>query len=314
MARNVELSEFLRRCRARVSPESVGLPERGAYRRVPGLRREEVAQLAGVSTDYYTRLEQGRPISPSPGVLEAIAAALRLDEAERAHLSDLMRAHTGGGKPSGVPMVQRVRPGLHRFLESFTDQAGFILGRRGDILASNHLCRALLADFDAMPYRERNLTRWIILDPAARDLYLDWERIAAEMTAILRLDAGRHPDDTRTAELVGELAMKSEHFRRWWADHKVLTRTFGRKRFRHPIVGPLTIDYQALAIPGEEDQTLFLYLPADDQADQDAWRLLASWAADPATGRQKASGSAARSATDTADAATDTAHTDRSTS
>lgn len=313
MARNVELSEFLRRCRARVSPESVELPERGAYRRVPGLRREEVAQLAGVSTDYYTRLEQGRQISPSPGVLEAIAAALRLDEAERAHLADLVRLHTGRVRRS-APVVQRVRPHLHRFLESFTDQAGFVLGRRGDILATNRLCRALLADFDAMPYRDRNLTRWIILDAAARDLYVDWEQIAAEMTAILRLDAGRHPDDSRTAELVGELSMKSEHFRRWWADHKVLGRTFGHKRFRHPLVGPLSIDYQAFTMPGQDDQTLFLYLPADDQADQDAWRLLASWAADPATIRQKTSGSAARSATDTADAATDTAHTDRSTS
>ncbi|MEV4112736.1 helix-turn-helix transcriptional regulator [Nonomuraea sp. NPDC049695] len=281
MDRNVELSEFLRRCRARVSPESAGLPERGAYRRVPGLRREEVAQLAGVSTDYYTRLEQGRPISPSPGVLEAIAAALRLDDAERAHLTDLIRPHTGRAR-RGRPVVQRVRPGLHRFLDSFTDQAAFILGRRGDILATNHLCRVLMADFDAMPYRERNLTRWILLDPAARALYVDWKQIASEMTAILRLDAGRHPDDTRTAELVGELSMKSEHFRRWWADHKVLDRTFGHKRFRHPVVGPLTIDYQAFTLPGEDDQTLFLYLPAQEQASQDAWGLLASWAADPA--------------------------------
>ncbi|MEV0234615.1 helix-turn-helix transcriptional regulator [Nonomuraea sp. NPDC050786] len=280
MARNEDLSEFLRRCRARISPESAGLPERGAYRRVPGLRREEVAQLAGVSTDYYTRLEQGRQISPSPSVLEAVATALRLDDAERAHLSDLVRPQTGRAHRA-APVVQRVRPGLRRFLDSFTDQAGFILGRRGDVLATNHLCRVLMADFDAMPYRERNLTRWIILDPAARELYLDWEQIASEMTAILRLDAGRHPDDTRTAELVGELSMKSEHFRRWWADHKVLDRTFGHKRFHHPLVGPVNIDYQAFTMPGEDDQTLFLYLPAqDDQASQDAWRLLASWSAD----------------------------------
>ncbi|MBB5780665.1 helix-turn-helix transcriptional regulator [Nonomuraea jabiensis] len=283
MARNQELSEFLRRCRARISPESAGLPQRGAYRRVPGLRREEVAQLAGVSTDYYTRLEQGRQISPSPSVLEAVAAALRLDDAERAHLSDLVRPQTGRVRRA-PPVVQRVRPGLRRFLDSFTDQAGFILGRRGDVLATNHLCRVLMADFDAMPFRERNLTRWIILDPAARELYMDWEQIASEMTAILRLDAGRHPDDTRTAELVGELSMKSDHFRRWWADHKVLDRTFGHKRFRHPVVGPVSIDYQAFTMPGEDDQTLFLYLPAQDQASQDAWRLLASWSADPATG------------------------------
>ncbi|MGW0578356.1 MmyB family transcriptional regulator [Streptomyces sp. NPDC002920] len=136
-----------------------------------------------------------------------------------------------------------------------------------------------------MPYRERNLTRWIVLAPEARDLYADWEKIAAEMTAILRLDAGRHPDDTRTAELVGELTMKSELFRHWWDDHKVLNRTFGQKRFRHPLVGPLTIDYQAFTMPGEDDQTLFLYMPAPDRTSQEAWRLLASWNADRATAR-----------------------------
>ncbi|MET7338257.1 helix-turn-helix transcriptional regulator [Nonomuraea sp. NPDC005650] len=297
MARNVDLSEFLRRCRARISPESVGLPERGAYRRVPGLRREEVAQLAGVSTDYYTRLEQGRQISPSDSVLQAIAAALRLNDAERAHLSDLIRPQPVTARRS-PPVVQRARPALRRLLDSFTDHAAFILGRRGDVLATNHLCRVLLTDFDAMPYRERNLTRWIILDEAARELYPDWEKIAAEMTAILRLDAGRHPDDSRTAELVGELTMKSEHFRRWWADHKVLDRSFGHKRFHHPLVGPLTIDYQAFNLPGEADQTLFVYMPAQDQASQDAWRLLASWSADaPASSPQPHGTSQARRST-----------------
>ncbi|MFJ4847330.1 MULTISPECIES: helix-turn-helix transcriptional regulator [unclassified Streptomyces] len=284
MARNVELSEFLRRCRGRVTPESAGLPERGAYRRVPGLRREEVAQLAGVSTDYYTRLEQGRQISPSTGVLDAVAAALRLDDAERTHLFDLVGPRSGGGRRS-APTVQRVRPGVRRFLDSFTDQAGVVLGRRTDVLATNHLFRVLMADFDAMPARERNLTRWVLLSDAARSLYADWERIAAEMTAILRLDAGRRPEDTRTAELVGELAMKSEHFRRRWADHEVFDRTHGHKRLRHPVVGDLGIDYQAFTMPGETDQTLFMYLPAQDQGSQDAWKLLASWsAAEPAAG------------------------------
>ncbi|MFD6275147.1 helix-turn-helix transcriptional regulator [Streptomyces sp. NPDC060209] len=282
MASNIDLSQFLRRCRARITPQSVGLPEHGAYRRVPGLRREEVAQLAGVSTDYYTRLEQGRDITPSDSVLTAIAEALRLDDAEGAHLFDLVRPKAVKARRR-TPTVQKARPGIRRFLDSFDDHAAFILGRRGDVLATNHLCRALLADFDAMPYRDRNLTRWIVLAPEARELYADWEKIAAEMTAILRLDAGRHPDDTRTAELVGELTVKSEQFRRWWDDHKVLNRTFGHKRFRHPLVGPLTIEYQAFSLPGEDDQTLFLYMPASDQASQEAWRLLASWNADPTT-------------------------------
>ncbi|MFE0629254.1 helix-turn-helix transcriptional regulator [Streptomyces sp. NPDC058864] len=293
MARNVELSEFLRQSRARITPESAGLPERGAYRRVPGLRREEVAQLAGVSTDYYTRLEQGRQISPSTGVLDAVAAALRLDAAERAHLFDLAGPRPGAARRRPAPAVQRVRPGMRRFLDSFVDQAAFVLGRRTDVLATNHLARALLADFDAMPVRARNLTRWILLDEAARSLYPDWEQVASEMTATLRLDAGRHPEDTRTAELVGELAVKSEHFRRWWADHKVFDRTHGNKRHHHPVVGDLTVEYQAFTMPGETDQTLFLYLPAQDQASQDAWKLLASWSAgEPAARHAAGSGGA----------------------
>lgn len=146
--------------------------------------------------------------------------------------------------------------------------------------ATNHLARALLADFDAMPNGERNLTRWAILDPAARALYTDWNTVAAEITGMLRLAAGRRPDDPGTAELVGELAMNSEHFRRWWADHRVVERTWGSKRFNHPVVGELTVDYEALPLPGEPDQTLFLYLPAEDAVSGDAWRLLASWHAE----------------------------------
>jgi transcriptional regulator with XRE-family HTH domain len=278
MAGNMDLSQFLRRCRDRIDPESVDLPEHGAYRRVPGLRREEVARLAGVSSDYYTRLEQGRNITPSDSVLEAVAEALRLDDAEKEYLFDLVKARPrlARGTP---PTVQRARPGLLQFLDSFTDHAAFIVGRRGDILATNHLCRALMADFDAMPYRERNLTRWVLLSPEARELYVDWEQVAAEATAILRLDAGRHPDDTRTAELVGELTMKSEHFRHWWDDHRVLARTHGEKRFNHPLVGRLTITFQALAPPGDEDQTLFVSKPADDRTSREAWRLLADWTA-----------------------------------
>ena len=132
-----------------------------------------------------------------------------------------------------------------------------------------------------MPYKERNLTRWILLDPAARDLYVDWAQIASEMVAILRLDAGAHPDDPRTTELVGELAMKSPEFPRWWAQHKVLDRTWGHKRFRHPVVGPLEIDYEALQLPGDPDQTLFVYrAPDGDTRSAEALRLLASWHAD----------------------------------
>ncbi|MFC4508277.1 helix-turn-helix transcriptional regulator [Streptomyces vulcanius] len=283
MAHNAEeIKELLRTRRDSLRPSQAGLTNYPG-RRVPGLRREEVGMRASVSTDYYTRLGQGRDITPSDSVLDAIGEALRLDDAERAHLFDRVRPRPT--KTRRALAVQRARAGLLRFLDSFDNHAGFVLGRRGDLLATNHLCRALMADFDAMPYRERNLTRWIVLTPEAQDLYAEWEKIAAEMTAILPLDAARHPDDTRTAELVGELTMKSEHFRHWWDDHKVLNRTFGQKRFRHYLVRQLTIDYQAFAMPGEDNQTLFLYMPAPDQTSQEAWRLMASWNADQATAR-----------------------------
>jgi hypothetical protein len=166
-------------------------------------------------------------------VLDAVARALRLDPAERAHLFDLARPKLGA-RPA-ARAVQRVRPGIHRLLESWTDQPAFVLGRRTDVLVVNRLARALLTDFYAMSARERNITRWIVLEPVAQQLYVDWERIAAEMVAKLRLDAGRWPDDPRTTDLVGELAMKSEQFRTWWADHRVMAHAHGTKRFRHSI-------------------------------------------------------------------------------
>jgi hypothetical protein len=152
-----------------------------------------------------------------------------------------------------------VRPGLLRLMETLNDQPAFVLGRRTDVLAANRLARALLADFHAMPARERNLTRWILLDTAARVLYRDWRTIASEMVAILRLEAGRQPDDPRTTELVGELAVKSDDFNRWWLRQKVLERGGGSKHFRHPVVGELTVDYEALTLPADPDQTLFIY-------------------------------------------------------
>jgi transcriptional regulator with XRE-family HTH domain len=235
MALMTEFGEYLRRRRAELQPGDVGLPHT-AFRRVAGLRREEVAQLAGVSTDYYTRLEQGRDLSPSDAVLDALARALELDDAGRAHLYHVAHPARPGRRP--IRTVQRVRPAVQSMLDAWTGQAAFVLGRRGDVLATNPLARALLADFDAMPYRDRNLTKWILLDPAARELYVDWAQIASEMVAILRLGAGAHPDDARTTELVGEFTLKSPEFSRWWSQHKVLDRTWGHKRFRHPVVGP----------------------------------------------------------------------------
>lgn len=272
-----ELADFLRRARAARDPRDTALPADGRIRRVPGLRREEVALLAGVSTDYYTRLEQGRRIVPSTQVLDAIARALDLDEAGRQHLRDLVgAADVPRSRPRAA--VQRVRPGLHRLLESLDSQPALILGRRTDVLAANRMARALFADFDRLPARERNYARWMLLSDDARALFVDWEQQARNAVESLRLDAGRVPDDPGTQQLVGELSLASAEFRRWWSEHQVHQRTFGAKRLRHPVVGELTVDYETLTLPADGDQTLFVYTTAPGSRSREALNLLASWA------------------------------------
>ena len=276
MPQKPELSEFLRSRRDRLRPVDVGLPDRG-QRRVPGLRREEVASLAGVSTDYYVRLEQGRDITASEDVLDALARALQLDEAERLHLRHLAKPRRARRSP---PRSQRVRPGVRLLLDSLSTPA-FVLGRRTDVLATNRMARALLADFDAMPAGERNHARWLFLDPRARELYADWETVARENVAILRMDAGRYPEDERLSALIGELSVKSPEFARWWADHDVLVRGHGTKRYRHPIVGEIDIRYEALQL-ADEDQTLFIYSVEPDSPSEQALAMLDSWSGTPA--------------------------------
>jgi transcriptional regulator with XRE-family HTH domain len=276
-----ELGAFLRGQRARLQPHDVGLPQVGPHRRVPGLRREEVAQLAGVSTDYYIRLEQGR-VTPSEATLVAIGSALRLDEAGTSYLIALVRPGRAADRKRGRG-AQRVRDDLRELIDSWTDQPAYIVGRRTDILATNALGRALLTDFEAKPARERNYLRWLLLDVEPRTLFRDWQQVASEVTAVLRADAGRYPDDPRTAELVGELAMKSEEFRQWWADHRVMAYSHGVKRFHHPVVGDLELRYQGLAVPGVDDQTIFVYSAPAKSPSAEALRLLASWSAAPAS-------------------------------
>lgn len=250
-----DLGDFLRARRA-----AVASPPQAPRRRVPGLRREEVAARAGVSTDYYTRLEQGRHRRPSDSVLHALAEALQLDATSAKHLFDVAHAAAGRGvRASGPDPVQRVRPSLHLLLESFVDHPAFVRGRRTEVLAMNPLARLLLADFPAMPARQRQLIRWALLDPVARQRYVDWEPIVSSMVGTLRLDAGRHPDDPLLTELVRELTEQSEEFRRWWADHRVVERRDGGKRLDHPLVGRIDIAYEALQVTGEADQTLFVY-------------------------------------------------------
>jgi transcriptional regulator with XRE-family HTH domain len=274
-----ELREFLRTRRARITPEEAGLAPVPGIRRVPGLRREEVARLAGVSVDYYVRLERGRGVNASEAVLDAIARALRLNDDERGHLFAVARpART---RPRPLP-PQRVRPGLYRVLETMTDVPALIVGRRTDVLATNRLARALYTDFDALPHRERNLSRFIFLDEGARELYADWEGVARSSVATLHLYAGQHPHDPRLAELIGELSLRDPDFRRWWADHDVQRRTFGSKHFHHPVVGDLTLDYEALAATGDPDQILGVYTAEPGSASEEALRLLASWTSEAA--------------------------------
>jgi len=275
MAGRTDLGDFLRTCRAGLTPEDVGLTSE-TPRRVHGLRREEVAHLAGVSVDYYSRLEQGRHSTPSDAVVKALGRALHLDDAGLAHLADLARPTRSLSNPR---VVQRVRPAVQQLLASLVDHPALILGRRTDVLASNTLASALLTDWRKLPTGERNYTRWVLLDPLARERFEEWPTVAADAVGTLRLDAGRHPDDPALNELVGELTIKSAEFRAAWGDHRVHERTHGTKRMTHPEVGPIALHFEALALPGDVDQTLFVYSADPGSRSSDNLRLLALWAA-----------------------------------
>ncbi|QZT62457.1 helix-turn-helix domain-containing protein [Mycolicibacterium austroafricanum] len=274
---NRELADFLKRARSAVDPARAGLPADGRIRRVPGLRREEVALLAGVSTDYYTRLEQGRRITPSAAVLDAIARALNLGDTGRAHLGRLVGASPTRRRSSRP--VQRVRPGLYQLLDSLDGTPAMILGRRTDVLATNRAARVLFADFDAMPPRERNYARWMFTSEQARNLFADWSVQARTAVENLRLDFGGDPHDPAVIELVDELYAASAEFRMWWAEHRVFQRTYGTKRLRHPVVGDLSVDYETFTMPGDAEQTLFVYLAEAGSPSRDALNLLLSWSA-----------------------------------
>jgi transcriptional regulator with XRE-family HTH domain len=248
-----QLGEFLRTRRALVQPEEIGLPVYGRRRRVPGLRREEVAQLAGVSVDYYVRLEQGRSRGVSDGVLDAVARVLRLDAVERAHLVDLARP----GRqlvPAGVPAV---RPGVRLLLDGLAGPA-FVLGRCMDVLAWNAPADALYGLADR-PEHGRNMARHAFLDPGARTFYAHWPDVAADTVAYLRLEAARRPADERLAALVEELSAGSPEFAVLWAEHRVREKTHGRKVLRHPEAGLVDLAYETLALPGDPDQLLVAF-------------------------------------------------------
>lgn len=274
MSKNEALREFLVARRAAITPAMAGITAIGP-RRVPGLRREEVAVLASVSSDWYVRLEQGRQVTPSESVLTAIAKVLQLDDAERDYLFNLARPGSGGPK---APIYPSVRPGVVRMLQGFENQPAFVLGPRMEVLAGNELAWALLEDFPARAIEDRNILRWITTDPRAKDLYLDWDVIASEMVGVLQLEASAHPKDSRIAALVDELSTRSPEFVKWWTSPNPQGRTSGVKRFNHPIVGALHIDWEAFGVPDDPTQTLFVYTGSNAAANE-ALRLLASWRA-----------------------------------
>jgi transcriptional regulator with XRE-family HTH domain len=281
-----EIRDFLTSRRARITPEQAGLPAWGGNRRVAGLRREEVAMLAGVSIDYYVRLERGRAAGASESVLEGIARALQLDEAERAHLFDLARTAAAPAIPrtprrpaSQAGRGPGIRPSVRRILDSMASTPAYVRNARMDILGANRLGTALFAPVLTGPAQPANNARFLFLDPAAPEFYPDWERQAQDVVAMLRTEAGRNPRDRALSNLIGELSTRSEDFRTWWAAHNVRFHRTGVKRFHHPAVGDLTLTYEALDLAADEGLRVSAYSAEPGTPSDDALKLLASWAA-----------------------------------
>jgi transcriptional regulator with XRE-family HTH domain len=273
-----EIREFLASRRARLGPEQAGLPLYGANRRVPGLRREEVAMLAGVSVDYYTRLERGNLRGTSEAVLDGLAGALQLDEAERTHLFDLARAANATQRTRRRPAPQRVRPGVQRTLDAMTGAPAWVRNGRMDFLAGNRLGYALYSEMFTDPVRPANNARFVFLNPRSMEFFVDWERAANDIVGLLRAEAGRNPYDRALTDLIGELSTRSETFRTRWAAHDVRFHRTGRKQLHHPVVGDLDLSFEAMELPGE-DLTVLAYTAEPGSPSQDSLNLLASWAA-----------------------------------
>ena len=252
--RDDELREFLRSRRARLRPADVGLTTNGSGRRVAGLRREELAVLAGVSADYYARLEQGRAANVSEQVLAAVADALRLDDLERRHLTTLVRGPASTSSATSV----RVRPALRSAINALGAVPAILHGPLYEVLAHNSAAAVLLDDFHAMPVAERNMARWMFFNPRARDVYVDWDEIAAQMVAVMRA-AGAQDGGPRLAALCDDLNSRSREFAAVWADHRVFQHTHGPKRFRHQPVGTMTLNYETMHLPADPGLCLILY-------------------------------------------------------
>jgi transcriptional regulator with XRE-family HTH domain len=258
-----EIRDFLTTRRARITPDQAGLPDFGGSRRVPGLRREEAALLAGVSVDYYIRLERGNLSGVSESVLESLARALRLDEAEREHLYDLARQANRGRRVRKGTTAQ-IRPNVQHLLDAMTGAPSYVRNGRLDVLAANHLGRAVFAPLLESVGGRPNLARFLFLDRASQEFYLDWERIAEESVALLRAEAGRNPYDRELTDLVGELSTRSDRFRTWWASHNVRQHVAGLKRLHHPLTGDLTLAYESLELTADRGRGSTPTAPSPD--------------------------------------------------
>ncbi|GAB3715946.1 helix-turn-helix transcriptional regulator [Amycolatopsis oliviviridis] len=278
MTETAELGDFLKARRAALDPADLGLPTGFNQRRVAGLRREELAQLAGISVDYYTRLEQGRARNVSDSVLESLSRALRLHRDEETYLRNLAAPKR---KRVARPRAQRVRPELQLMLNAIQSPA-FVFGRYLDVLAWNPLGGALSFDFSATPPGERNIPKMFFLDEHAREMHPEWTTVAREVVANLRSESGKYPDDPYLAQLVGELSLGSEEFRKLWAKHTVREKAHAWKVMINPIVGELRLRYETLRLPDEPELALVIYTAEPGSDSERALGLLASWVADPA--------------------------------
>lgn len=279
MDNRAEVREFLASRRARLSPEQAGLPAYGGNRRVARLRREEVAMLAGVSVDYYVRMERGHLGGASEGVLDGVARALQLDEAERDHLFDLARAAEPTPARRRRTIADSVPASVQQVLDAITDAPAWIRNARHDMLAANRTGRALYAPMLADPHRPANTARFIYLDPASREFFVDWERAADDIAAMFRSEAGRNPYDKKLVKLIGELSTRSEEFRTRWAAHNVRFHRTGQKKLHHPVVGGLDITFEAMELPAHPGLTMLVYTAPVNSPTADGLSLLANWAA-----------------------------------
>lgn len=275
-----QVRRFLATRRARLTPEQVGIPTYGGLRRVPGMRREEVAQLAGVSVDYYTRLERGNLTGVSDSVLSAIAGALRLEPDEREHLFALARA-AGPGRAAPRRRTQQppVRDGIRAIIDGLSDLPASVVDGRMQLVATNRLGRALYDPLFSDPSRGANHARFVFLDSRAHSFWVDWEVQAAEVVGALRAAAARDPYDRDLSDLIGELATRSDHFRTRWGSHDVFNHRGGTKRISHPVVGRLDLTYEVLTLPSDPDLSILTYSAVSASPSADALKLLAAWAA-----------------------------------